>query len=213
MKIPFIVTACLSALFLLSCEEETIFRFDSSTEPEYIPSNDEGGDLNNFTILRLYVNKPWVAKSNQSWCIVSPSSGDGSDKWPEIFVSFDKNTTYEERCATVTIQCEEYVVTKDYIQYAAPYLNLPQAEYVITSDAQQVAIKIETTLKDYEIRIESSQSWAKYSETKGILGKDIIINVSKNQTKFSRDCKIIISETWGLSPIVLTAIIKQNGQQ
>lgn len=212
-KLIFLLISLLTTYLFYGCEEETIFRLSDVDHGgiEEIPycNPEDGGDLNKFRIINLYVNKPWTAKSNQPWCLLSQSFGDGSDLWVEIVVSFDKNDTYDNRQCAITFYCDGQTITKEYEQRPVPYSKLLQSEYIISADEQQVAIEIETNYESYYLFARSSQSWAKYVPTKGISPVSIVIAVDKNQTRFTRSCKVDIN---GAYDFKATAVIKQNGQ-
>lgn len=207
----------LSAIIMIGCNEEGTILDINAIDPIWVPycNPEDGGDLNNWGYISLRVNKQWSARSDQPWCIISPSSGDGEiDHWPSITLFFDKNTCYEKRSGTITVVSEEKTATIEFIQLAAPYLALSQQEYIITCEAQQVIINVETNLlEEYQLNVRSSANWAKYVSTKGISTLGIVVDVTKNQTRFTRECEIEIRQSGGISPLAVLAKIKQNGQQ
>ena len=196
------IAACV---IVCSCEKETILTVNQASL-----SFDNGGGSQTVNIV---ANKVWSASSNQSWCKVSPSSGDGSDNSNiTISVSCDANTTYDTRTCTITITCEELTKTISVTQAEGKGLIVSQTEYNLTNNAQTISVEVQANVQ-YTVEIDNScKSWIKQESTKALSSNTIKFSISKNEDYVGREGKIIIKQADGsLSETVVVKQSQQNG--
>lgn len=206
MKKTLLFTICfVSILVFSSCEKETILTVNQAS----LSINNSGGSQT----VNIVANKVWSASSNQSWCKVSPSSGDGSDNSNfTLSVSCDANTTYDARTCTITITCEELTKTISVSQAEGKGLIISQTEYNLTNDAQTISVEVQANVQ-YTVEIDNAcKSWIKQESTKALSSNTIKFAISKNEDYDGREGKIIIKQTDGsLSGTVVVKQSQQNG--
>jgi hypothetical protein len=196
------IAACV---MVCSCEKETILTVDQAS----LSFNNSGGSQT----VNIVANKVWSASSNQSWCKVSPSSGDGSDNSNiTISVSCDANASYDARTCTITINCEELTKTIAVSQAEGKGLILSQTEFNLTNDAQIISVEVQANVQ-YTVEIDHAcKSWIKQESTKALSSNTIKFAISKNEDYDGREGKIIIKQTDGsLSGTVVVKQSQQNG--
>ena len=154
-------------------------------------------------------NKVWSASSNQSWCKVTPSSGDGSANSSQSFrVSCDPNTTYDSRNCDITIVCEELTALIRVTQAEGSGLIVSQTDYSLTNEAQTVSIEVKSNV-DYMVSVEGdATSWIKVQSTKGLSSHTIVLAVSENKDYDTRTGKVTVKDVSG--SLSQTITIKQG---
>lgn len=75
----------------------------------------------------------WTARSSESWCSVSPASGDASTKGNTI--TFNANDTYSDRSCTVTIMAGDLSKDITINQSANSGLSVSQNKYDLNNKA------------------------------------------------------------------------------
>ena len=196
------IAACV---MVCSCEKEAILTVDQAS----LSFNNSGGSQT----VNMVANKVWSASSRQSWCKVSPSSGDGSDNSNiTLSVSCDANTTYDARTCIITITCEELTKTISVSQAEGKGLVLSQTEYNLTNDAQTISVEVQANVQ-YTVEIDNAcKSWIKQESTKALSSNIIKFAISKNEYYDVREGKITIKQTDGsLSGSVVINQSQQNG--
>ena len=196
------IAACV---IFASCEKETILTVNQAL----LSFNNGGGSQT----VNIVANKVWSASSNQSWCKVSPSSGDGSDNSNiTISVSCDANASYDARTCTITINCEELTETIAVSQAEGKGLILSQTEFNLTNDAQIISVEVQANVQ-YTVEIDNAcKSWIKQESTKALSSNIIKFAISKNEDYDVREGKITIKQTDGsLSGSVVINQSQQNG--
>ena len=196
--VAIVLFLALNALFI-SCEEETILSVDQTS----ITIPDTGGSQS----ITLTANKTWSASPNQSWCKVSPSSGEEAAS-SRLSISCDANTTYEDRSCTVTITCAELTKTISVTQATNKGLIVSQSSYDLTSAAQQLNIEVKANVK-FGVEIDNGcKDWVKYNSTKGLTTSTIILDIAENKSYDNREGKVTIKQEGG--SISSTISIKQS---
>lgn len=154
-------------------------------------------------------NKVWSATSSQSWCKVTPSSGDGSANSSQSFsVSCDPNTTYDPRNCDITIVCEELTALISVTQAEGSGLIISQTDYSLTNEAQTVSIEVKSNV-DYLVAVEGdATSWIKVQSTKGLSSHTIVLAVSENKDYDTRTGKVTVKDVSG--SLTQTVTIKQG---
>ena len=202
-RVLLILTMVIGCSLLASCEKETMLTVNQSS----LSFNNSGGSQT----VNLIANKVWSASSNQGWCKVSPSSGDGSDNSNfTLSVSCDANTTYDERSCTITVVCEELTSTITVTQAEGKGLIVSQTEYNITNEAQTISVEVQANVQ-YTVSIDDAcKSWIKQESTKGLSSNTVKFAISKNESYDGREGKITIKQTDG--SLLGTVMVKQSQQ-
>ena len=132
-------------------------------------------------------NIAWTVSSSQVWCSVSPKSGssDGS-----VSVSVEENTSLSERTATITVESEAGSQTVKVIQSGAePVLQLNKNDLSFTSNAGSDSFTITSNTSWI---ITSDQTWCMVSSSSGSDNAIITVNVTENESTFSRSATITV---------------------
>ena len=186
-------------LFFASCEKETILSVDQSS----VEISDAGGSQT----VSLTANKPWSASSNQSWCKVSPSTGEEATN-SRITITCDPNTSYDARNCTVTFTCAELTKNISVSQATNNGLLVSQTEYNITNAAQQLEIKVQANVK-FSVDVDNGcKDWVKYNTTKGLTASTVVLDIAKNETYDNREGKVTIKQDGG--NLSSSVVIKQG---
>ncbi len=186
-------------IVLFSCEKETILSVDQSS----VEISDAGGSQT----VSLTANKPWSASSNQSWCKVSPSTGEEATN-SRITITCDPNTSYDARNCTVTFTCAELTKTVSVSQATNNGLLVSQTEYNITNAAQQLEIKVQANVK-FSVEVDNGcKDWVKYNTTKGLTNSTVVLDIAKNETYDNREGRVTIKQDGG--NLSSTVVIKQG---
>ena len=154
-------------------------------------------------------NKIWSATPDQSWCKVTPFSGDGSSNSNvTLSVSCDPNTTYDSRSCTITVICEELTATIAVTQAEGTGLIVSQTDYSLNNEAQTVSVEVKSNV-DYLVSVEGdATSWISVQSTKGLASNTIVLAVSENKDYDSRTGKVTVRDVGG--SLSQTITIKQG---
>ena len=184
-----------------SCEQETILIV-----PQSSVTIDVGGGS---VALPFIANKTWVAASDQSWCKVSPTSGDAAEyNDVTLTLSCEPNTTYEDRSCTVTITCMDLTQSIQVTQGKNDGLFLTKNSFDLTNEAQRISVEVKANV-DYTYSIdESSKTWITATSTKGLSANVVMFDIAKNEEFDEREGTITFSQKNGLLSEVVT--IKQS---
>ena len=184
---------------LASCEKETILTVDQTT----LSYTDAGGSQT----ITLTANKPWTASADQSWCRVSPGSGEEATG-SRITITCDANTTYDARSCALTITCAELTKTVSISQVANNGLMLSQTSYEVTKEAQQINIQVQANVK-FSVEVDNGcKEWVKFNSTKGLTTSTVVLDIAENDTYDSREGKVTIKQDGG--NLSSTVTIKQS---
>ena len=182
-----------------SCEKETVLSVDQTS----LSYTDAGGSQT----VSLTANKPWSVKCDQSWCKVSPSSGEEAAS-SKISISCDANTTYDARNCTVTFTCAELTKTVSVSQATNNGLLVSQTSYELTKAAQQLNIQVQANVK-FSVEVDAGcKDWVTYNSTKGLSNSTVVLDIAENKTYDSREGKVTIKENGGSLSSTIT--IKQS---
>lgn len=92
----------------------SIAFYSCQKAPEIIvssPSSIEFGANGGNSTLSFTSNREWSVISSESWCKITPSSGQVTDGEIKVAVTCAPNMTYEERICTATIKADELKAT------------------------------------------------------------------------------------------------------
>ena len=126
----------------------------------------------------------------ESWITINPSSGNSGDI--ELSVTATANETYDERNATIVLQCgddkKEIVVT----QKQKDALTVTSTKYEVPSDGGNIIVEVKANI-EYEIEVKTD--WIKQVEnqdTRTLTSSMLNFQVDFNDTGEKREGEIII---------------------
>jgi len=134
-------------------------------------------------------NAAWTIVSNQEWCIVQPSSGNG-DK--EITVSVTENNINSLRIATLTVICGR-ITKKIYVtQSAGPAkLEVSPSSLSFSSAAQQKTFSISSNT-EWSIT-KNGATWFSVSSSNGSGDQTITVAANANESTTQRTATITVT--------------------
>lgn len=183
-----------------SCSDD-----DDRPEPELIVSTENivlskgMGDK----VMHIKTNQKWVIASSESWCTVSPSSGDGTGTI-KIIVSVTENTTNDVRHAVLSVIAGEITKQVDVTQQLTNLLVVAKTEYEVEAVGENITIELETT-DSPEITINGD--WILQSEAKTVSAISKIFIIAPNRNIFAREGSI----TFKVADLTETVIVRQTG--
>lgn len=200
MRILISISIVVISFFFTSCEKQTLLLVNQTSLSF---ENNEGSQS-----INVVANKAWEVSSDALWCIVSPSSGDGSDNGCfTLFVSCEANTSLDERSCTITIICEELVKEIVVTQAERKGLIVSPSEYSLSNEAQTLSIMVQANVQ-YTVSIDDAcKSWIRQESTKAP-SSIVMFDISKNETYDNRRGTISFMQVG--SPLKETISINQS---
>lgn len=187
--------------FLFSCEKAPFLTLNT---PSNITFTEQGGSQD----IIFLANRNWTASSSESWCKVSPASGNAAEGNISFKVSCDPNTTYDTRFCTVTIKVEELTEIITVNQETNLGLLISPTEYNLTNKAQTIEVEVRANVK-YTVDIDAScKDWIKHISTKALNLNKLIFDISANETYDDRTGRITIRQSDGA--LAETITVKQG---
>lgn len=177
---------------------------DDAPEPELIVSTEsvpfikEGGDK----IIHIKTNQKWNISSSETWCTVSPTSGEGTGTI-KITVSATANTTNDPRTAVLTVTAGSITKQVNITQQLTDLLIVKKTEYDIEPAGENIIIELQTT-ENPEIVINND--WITAAETKAVTEQSVAFVVAVNRTIFNREGTI----TFKVADLEETVTIRQG---
>ena len=177
----------LSLCFLIfSCQKDEEPSI-TTNQTEFTVSNVGGSQAVSFES-----NMSWTTRSSESWCSVSPSSGEASIKGTTATISV--NDTYGDRSCTVTITAGGLSKTLTINQSSNSGLLVTQDKYDLTNDVATIEVEVKANV-DYDVTI--SDDWIIKSTTRALSSSKLSFNIAKNSSFDSRDGSITIKQKNG----------------
>jgi aryl-phospho-beta-D-glucosidase BglC (GH1 family) len=163
----------------ISCKEKENILPEITLAKENITFDTNAGS----SILAIKTNLNWTAASSQTWCVVSPSSGEAGTK--QLSVSVTQNTSNSQREAVISIVAGS--LTKQVkVTQAIQKLTLDKDSVKFDSNGGDFTINIQTTDK-YTF---TCPSWVTLKSTSSDNSSQTF-TVDKNGLTYSRTGKIL----------------------
>lgn len=181
----------LQLLLLGFCLLTTVYACSSDDDPvtpelivstQSITFSKEGGDK----IIHIKTNVNWTITSDQSWCTVTPSSGDGTGTI-KLTVNATANTTNDNRTAILTVTAGSLTEQITVTQGLTDLLTISKKSYDIAAEGESITINLQTT---GDIKIAIDGSWITQSGTKAVSSQSVTFVVDKNRSLYTRDGSI-----------------------
>ena len=166
-----------------------------SVSSNYFSVSPEGGTYD----FQIDTNLSWTISSNQSWCTVSSSSGNGNNK-----VSFRvaENTSEELRTAVLTVQAGTLTqkITIEQ-QSKSAMLAVSTNSFSINAEANTYSF---TVTSNMDWTVSSNQSWCSVLTTHGSGNQDVSFQVGENTLDRERNATIMVKAGSVTQAIVVT---------
>lgn len=143
------------------------------------------GGNDSFTITS---NTSWTAASDQTWCTVNTTSGNGNST---ITVNVVENTSLEARTASITVKAGDLVLTISVTQ-AGANATLELSKTSMSFEAESGSDSFSIT-SNTSWNISSSDSWCTVSSTSSSGNASMTVNVAENKSTESRSATITVT--------------------
>lgn len=198
MRVSYLFSVFMFLLIgLYSCKDD---NENPSPNPSFKITIDEGDTHPVISQQGGTINIPFTATGEwnatmindraESWITINPSSGKSGDI--ELSVTATANETYDERNATIVLQCgddkKEIVVT----QKQKDALTVTSSKYEVPSGGGNISVEVKANI-EYEIEVKAD--WIKQVEnqdTRALTSSLLNFKVDFNDTESKREGEIII---------------------
>lgn len=166
---------------LISCAGETTVVPELTVAKDAIVCTKESGT----TLLAIKSNVAWTAISSQTWCTLTPTSGEAGTV--QISVAVTANTTPSDREAVITITAGSLTKEVKVTQKLKNFLILEHKNYTATTVGGDITVNIQSGL-DYTTTIP--QEWITLKSTSADK-KTQVFTIAENPTNITRTGLII----------------------
>lgn len=207
-------TICLGivTLFLMACggggddsDEEPIVSKDYINVAPNLQLLGDGQE----TELKVSANCRWTISNSASWLTVSPSSGTNNET---VKVSAGKNSTGQERTATLTIQGGK-APTRSVVVTQSKGSENPVVK-TLSTNLSTLSFEAKQESKSFGINSNTSWTiskpdWCTLSVSAGTGNSDIVVTAAENTDKEQRTGQIVVSGE-GVNSVIIN--VSQKGQ-
>ncbi|SHF12230.1 endoglucanase [Bacteroides luti] len=175
---------------------------DPEVQPELIVAKEELtlAKGSGTTMLAIKTNVNWTATSSQSWCTLSPSSGEAGTK--QITVAATENTTNDTREAVITVTAGSLSKQIKVTQELTNLLVVKKSTYDVSADGGQITVELQTTAAH---TVTINQDWISQTTTRTVTNKTEVFTIANNASLFSRVGTI----TFTMAGLIETVTINQ----
>ena len=171
---------------LQSCDDELVPSLTLSETEFTIP--EVGGSQ----AISFETNVDWTAKSSESWCAVSPSSGDASIK--SITVTITENETFDSRNSIVTITAGGISKSVTIKQNSNTGFLVSQNRFELSNAANTIEVEVKANI---EFDVTISDDWITDVSTRALSITDLKFSIAENTSYDNREGTITIKEKGG----------------
>jgi len=168
-------------LIFISCSGETTVVPELTVAKDAIVCTKESGT----TLLAIKSNVAWTATSSQTWCTLTPTSGEAGTV--QISVSVTANTTPSDREALITITAGSLTKEVKVTQKLKNFLVLEHKNYTATTIGGDITVNVQSGL-DYTTTIP--QDWITLKSTSSDK-KTQVFTIVENPTNITRTGLIV----------------------
>jgi len=195
--LPSFIIILLIALFSCSADEASVVPEITLAKEELTVGKESGT-----TMLAIKTNVAWTASSSQTWCTLSPSSGEAGTI--QIIVGLSANTSSTDREAVITLTAGSLTRKVKVIQKLTNYLILAHKNYTSAAAGGDFTVEIQTG-KTYTATIK--QDWITLKST-ATDKKSQTFTVSENVSNLAREGLIVYTS----GELIDTVKIIQTGK-
>ena len=157
----------------------------------------EGGE----TVMKFSAQGPWEVVPDQSWCRISPRSGEKGKN--EIRINVPANNSYDERNSMVILRLKNHSFEKKFTvtQKQKNALTITSNKVEVGARGEEITIKLQSNVEvTYEIE-KAAQSWLS-AATRAMEEKSFVFRVAQNDAFAKRQGTITFSTPSGLKEVV-----------
>ncbi|MDD4729076.1 MAG: leucine-rich repeat protein [Dysgonamonadaceae bacterium] len=153
-------------------------------------------------------NKSWTAKSDASWCTLTPTSGGASTK--SITVTVVANETYDDRSCNLTITVGGLSKTIAVTQSQQNAVLISEKIHDLSSEEQALEVELQTNVEIEVVIATKAQSWVQHTETRAMSTKTVMLNIAENESWEDRSTEVYIKNR--ATNLQETLTINQTGK-
>ncbi|MEZ7866559.1 MAG: cellulase family glycosylhydrolase [Paludibacteraceae bacterium] len=142
----------VSALLLFctsSCKPEEVVQPELIVAKEEIPFTKNAGSI----LLAIKTNVKWRASSNESWCTLSPATGEAGSRQIAVWVT--ENTSVAVREAIITITAGSLSKQVKVIQAQKVVFTISQKEFNVPGQGGEITVTIQAS-QDFTTAIQAA---------------------------------------------------------
>lgn len=175
MRRNILLLILIISLFLLmfSCQKEEEPSI-TVNETEITVSNARSVQIITFTS-----NMDWTAKSSESWCTISQTSGDKSINRITIITAI--NETYDARSCIVTIMVGGLTRAIKVNQSQQDAILLSEKTQMVSFESQTLEIEVKSNVEIEVVIPEAAKNWVSYTDTRALKSEKVILNITANE--------------------------------
>lgn len=155
------------------------------------------------SLLDIKTNVEWAATSSQSWCTLSPSSGEAGTK--QIAVAVTENATNDAREAVITFTAGSLSKQIKVTQELTNLLVVKKSKYDVSADGGQITVELQTTAAH---TVTINQDWISQTATRTVANKTEVFTIAANISSTSRVGTI----TFTMAGLTETVTVTQTGK-
>lgn len=169
----FLVLIATFIMAAASCQQAPFLTMNSPKSFNF--SKDGGSQTFTFS-----TNKDWKVSSSESWCKVSPSSGNAAEGNVTVTITAEKNNGYDSRSCTLTVNVEDLSQTVEISQSFSEEIIVDEKQVNVSWKPEKVIVNVQTNT-DFEVDVPDP-SWctAERLSTKGLTGAQISLSIKAN---------------------------------
>jgi len=147
-------------------------------------------------------NGKWVARSDQSWLALSPTTGEGN---ATLTIAATENNTTFTRTATVTITKDNGSSLRIIVAQVgmAPYLTVSATNLFFPQYDAMMSIYVASNI-EWSVSVEGGSGWLTVTPVYGYGDCEVRVIATKNENSSSREASITVHGA-GLSQVVRVA--------
>lgn len=200
-RFTYTILFCLCMLFILpSCGKD-----DPAVAPELLVSTEaiSFDKAASTQIMHIKTNTKWNVLSNESWCTVSPATGEGNGTI-QLSVSVSQNPSTDGRSAVLTITAGTITKQVTISQGKSNLLIVKLKEYDVAAVGEQISVELQTS-DPHQIAINAD--WITKSTARSVSDKTETFAIAANPSFESREGTI----TFSLGDLSETVTVRQAG--
>ena len=132
-----------------SCKPEEVVQPELMVAKEEIPFTKNAGSI----LLAIKTNVKWRASSNESWCTLSPASGEAGSRQIAVWVT--ENTSVAVREAIITITAGSLSKQVKVIQAQKVVFTISQKEFNVPGQGGEITVTIQAS-QDFTTAIQAA---------------------------------------------------------
>ncbi|HRG04423.1 MAG TPA: cellulase family glycosylhydrolase, partial [Paludibacteraceae bacterium] len=132
-----------------SCKPEEVVQPELIVAKEEIPFTKNAGSI----LLAIKTNVKWRASSNESWCTLSPASGEAGSRQIAVWVT--ENTSVAVREAIITITAGSLSKQVKVIQAQKVVFTISQKEFNVPGQGGEITVTIQAS-QDFTTAIQAA---------------------------------------------------------